>query len=90
MAEKIPTVVRSFTVNRFEQFRSSIHFNSQIDFAKTMEESAMKIKPLINLINERFALLTISGQVCIDKIMIQSKSKFGPRIYQKGKPHQWG
>ena len=23
-------------------------------------------------------------------MMIQSKSKFGPRIYQRGKPHPWG
>ena len=23
-------------------------------------------------------------------MMIQSKSKFGPRVYQKGKPHPWG
>ena len=88
--EKIPTVVRDFTANRFEQHRSSSHFSSQLDSAKTMEDLAKKIKPLIELINERLALLTISDQVCIDEMMIQSKSKFGPRIYQKGKPHQWG
>ena len=41
------------------------------------------------MIIERLALLKISHQVCIDE-MIQSKSKFGPRIYQKGKPHPWG
>ena len=35
-------------------------------------------------------MLRISKQVCIDEMMIQSKSKFGPRIYQKGKPHPWG
>ena len=23
-------------------------------------------------------------------MMIQSKSKLGPRLYQKGKPHPWG
>ena len=49
-----------------------------------------KINPIIDLINERLAIFRISKQVCIDEMMIQSKSKFGPRIYQKGKPHPWG
>ena len=84
--EKTP-LVNNFTVNRFEQLRSSIHFNLEIDSANSMEESGLKVKPLINLINNRLALLKISPQVCIDEMMIQSKSKFGPRIYQKGKPH---
>ena len=78
------------TINRFEQLRSSIHFNSEIGSAKTSEESGLKVKPLIDFINERLKLLEISKQVCIDEMMINSKSKFGPRIYQKGKPHPWG
>ena len=57
-------VVNSFSVNRFEKHISSIHFNSEIGSANSMEELAMKIKPLINLINDRLALLTISDQVC--------------------------
>ena len=88
--EKIPQVVNNFAVKRFEQLKSSIHFNSEIGSANSMEESGLKVKPLINLINNRLALLKISPQVCIDEMMIQSKSKFGPRIYQKGKPHPWG
>ena len=55
-----------------------------------MEESGKKVKPLIELINVRLNLLTISKEVCIDEMMIQSKSRFGPRIYQKGKPNPWG
>ena len=88
--EKVPLVVNHFTVKRFEELRSSIHFNSEIGSANSMEESGKKVKPLIDRINDRLHLLTISKQVCIDKMMIQSKSRFGPRIYQKGKPNPWG
>merc|ERR1711888_66593 len=28
--------------------------------------------------------------LCIDEMMVPNKSKYGPRIYQKGKPHPWG
>ena len=55
-----------------------------------MEESGKKVQPLIDKLNDRLKLLTISKEVCIDEMMIQSKSKFGPRIYQKGKPNPWG
>ena len=78
--ERIPEAVNHFTVKRFEQLRSSIHFNSEIGSANTMEESGKKVKPLIELINVRLNLLTISKEVCIDEMMIQSKSRFGPRI----------
>ena len=88
--EKHAAVTKHFTVNRFEQLRSSIHFNSEIGSANSSEESGLKVKPLIDFINERLKLLKISKEVCIDEMMIQSKSKFGPRLYQKGKPNPWG
>ena len=84
--ERIDYILFSY---KSSDLRSSIHFNSEIGSANSMEESGLKVKPLINLINNRLALLKISSQVCIDEMMIQSKSKFGPRIYQKGKPHPW-
>ena len=76
--EKHKAVTKHFTCNRFEQLRSSIHFNSQIRSARSSEESGLKVKPLIDFINERLKLLKISKEVCIDDMMIQSKSKFGP------------
>ena len=36
--EKHVAVTKHFTVNRFEQLRSSIHFNSEIGFANSSEE----------------------------------------------------
>ena len=53
--ERIPQVVNNFSVKRFEQLRSSIHFASEIGSANSMEESRLKVKPLINLINDRLA-----------------------------------
>ena len=44
--------VNAVIINRFEQLKSSIPFNSHIDSASNMEESANKIKPIIDLINE--------------------------------------
>ena len=55
--EKIPLVVENFTVNRFEELRSSIHFNSAIGSATSTEESGKKVQPLIDRINARFHLL---------------------------------
>ena len=88
--ERHEAVTRHFTINRFEQLRSSIHFNSEIGSAKTTEKSGEKVKPLIDFINARLTLLKVSKELCIDEMMISSKSKFGPRIYQRGKPHPWG
>ena len=50
--EKIPMVVNAFTCIRFELLNASIHFNSHIDSARNMEESAKKIKPIIDLLDE--------------------------------------
>ena len=55
-----------------------------------MEESGKNVKPLMDRINPRLHLLAVSKQVCIDEMMIQSKSGSGPRNYQKGKPHPRG
>ena len=88
--EKHKPVTQHFTINRFEQLRSSIHFNSEVGSAESSEESGKKVKPLIDMINDRLELLEVSKELCIDEMMIQSISKFGPRIYQRGKPHPWG
>ena len=43
------------------------------------------------MINARLSLLRMTNKhLCIDEMMVSSKSKFGPRVYQKGKPHPWG
>ena len=80
--KKHKPVTQDFTINRFEQLRSSIHFNSEVGSAESSEESGKKVKPLIDMINDRLELLKVSKELCIDEMMIQSKSKFGPRIYQ--------
>ena len=76
-------VTKHFTVNRFEQLHSSIHVNC----TKSTEKSGEKVKPLIDFINARLSLLKVSKEFCIDEMIISSKSKFGPRAYQRGKPH---
>ena len=88
--ERHEPVTKHFTVNRFEQLRSSIHFNSEVGSAGSTEKSGEKVKPLIDFINARLSLLKVSKELCIDEMMISSKSKFGPRVYQRGKPHPWG
>ena len=88
--EKIPIVVENFTVARFEELRSSIHFNSAIGSATTPEESGNKVQPLLDRINARLNSLIPNTQLCIDEMMVNSKSRFGPRLYQQGKPHPWG
>ena len=85
--EGIENITKHFTVNRFEQLRSSIHFNSEVGSTGSLEKSGEKVKPLIDFINARVSLLKMSKELCIDEMMVSIKSKFGPRVYQKGKPH---
>ena len=63
-------VTKHFTVNRFEQLRSSIHFNSEVGSTKSTEKSGEKVKPLIDFINARLSLLKVSKELCIDEMMI--------------------
>ena len=88
--EQHETVTQHFTIQRFEQLRSSIHFNCTNSTGKSREKSGEKVQPLIDFLNDRLSTLKVSKQLCIDEMMISSKSKFGPRVYQKGKPHPWG
>ena len=88
--ERLETITKHFTVNRFEQLLSSIHFNSEASSKGSLEKSGEKVQPLIEFINARLSLLTMSKELCIDEMMVSSKSKYGPRVYQKGKPHPWG
>ena len=85
--ERLETITKHFTVNRFEQLRSSIHFNSEVGSTGSLEKSGEKVKPLIEFINARLSLLKMSKELCIDEMMISNKSKFGPRVYQNDKPH---
>ena len=84
------TVTQQFTIERFEQLCSSIHANCTNSTDKSRESSGEKVQPLIDFLNDRLSTLEVSKQLCIDEMMISSKSKFGPRVYQKGKPHPWG
>lgn len=50
-----------------------------------------KAQPLIDMLNARLSLLSMPNKhMCINEMMIPSKSKYGPRVYQIGKPHPWG
>ena len=90
-SECIEKITKHFTINRFEQLRACIHFNSEAGSEGSLEKSGEKVKPLIDMINARLSLLRMTNKhLCIDEMMVSSKSKFGPRVYQKGKPHPWG
>ena len=71
--EKHEAVTKHFTINRFEQLRSSIHFNSEIGRAESSEQSGLKVKPLIDFINEGLKVLKVSKELCIDEMMIHRK-----------------
>ena len=88
--EKIRIITDHFTVGRFEELRSSIHFNSDIGLATNKEESGQKVQPLIDRVNARLHKLKPSTVLCIDEMMVNSKSRFGPKLYHQGKPHPWG
>ena len=84
-------ITKHFTINRFEQLRACIHFNSEAGSEGSLEKSGEKVKPLIDMINARLSLLRMTNKhLCIDEMMISSKSKYGPRVYQKVNPIQEG
>ena len=89
--ECVDKITNYFTANRFEELRANLHFNGDALDEKYTEKSGKKAQPLIDMINARIALLEMPDKhLCIDEMMVPTKSKFGPRIYQKGKPHPWG
>ena len=89
--EGIEKITQHFTINRFEELRANIHFNSDAFSEDYTEKSGEKAQPLIDMINARLSLLQMPNKhLCIDEMMVPSKSKYGPRVYQKGKPHPWG
>ena len=79
--EQHETVTQHFTIHRFEQLCSSIHFNCTNSTGKSHDKSGEKVQPLIDFLNDRLSTLQVSKQLCIDEMMISSKSKFGPRVY---------
>merc|ERR1712215_163050 len=84
-------ITDNFTLNRFEELRANLHFNGDdLDETYTVKSGKKALK-LIDMINARLSLLEMPDEnLCVDEMMVPSKSKFGPRVYQKGKPHPWG
>ena len=68
--EKVRMITDHFTVNRFEELRSSIHFNTDVGLASSREESAQKVQPLIDNVNERLHTLKPSKVLCVDEMMV--------------------
>ena len=81
--EKIRMITDHFTVGRFEELRSSIHFNSDIGSATNKTESGQKVQPLIDRVNARLHKLKPSTELCIDEMMVNSKSKIRSKSLSK-------
>merc|ERR1712121_554393 len=70
---------------------ANLHFCGDDEDEEYTEKSGKKTVPLIDMINARLALLEMPDKhLCIDEMMVPTRSKFGPRVFQKGKPHPWG
>lgn len=91
----IDAVRNTMPCTQFETLRQNLYFN---DNAQIIEDKInrnydllFKVRPLINIFNERFGSVTMPQRLCVDEQMCATKMKKNPvRQYMSAKPHKWG
>ena len=91
----IDAVRNTMPCTQFETLRQNLHFNdnAQIIEDKTNRnyDPLFKVRPLINIFNERFGSVPMPQRLCVDEQMCSTQMKKNPvRQYMPAKPHKWG
>lgn len=81
------------TLNRFEKLKSLLHFNNNDSLLPSdhpRHDKLHKIRPVIDHLNNRFALFPIEQRLSIDEQMCATKISHYLKQYLPNKPHKWG
>ncbi|CAL4160674.1 unnamed protein product [Meganyctiphanes norvegica] len=80
-------------VRRWEQIKHYIHFSDDKEAVAKGQpgyDPISKIRPLIDLLNNKFNAITMTENVSIAEQMIPYYGTKGPRTYVKGNQNPWG
>ena len=80
-------VAEVMTLNRFEEIKRFIHFN---DNSNKSDDRLQKIKPLIEMLRERFNSIPKREHLSIDEQIVPFKGRSSLKQYNPQKPHKWG
>ena len=89
----IKDVSEYMTMRRWETIKSYIHFSNNDEEPEKGDpnyDRIYKVRPFVELINERFMNIPFTEHLCIDEQMVPYSGTRGPRYYVKGKPNPWG
>lgn len=86
-------IYNCMTLNRFEKLKSLLHFNNNDSLLPSdhpRHDKLHKIRPVIDYLNNRFALFPIEQRLSIDEQMCATKISHYLKQYLPNKPHKWG
>ena len=83
-------VAEVMTVNRFEKIKRSIHCNDNLKRTEGCTDKLYKVRPIIDMLKQLFALLKHEEMLCIDEQVVPFKGKSSLKQYNPQKPKKWG
>lgn len=81
------------SLNRFEKIRQFLHFNDNATLLpkdNPSHDRLHKIRPIINKLLERFALVPLESRLSVDEQICATKARHYLKQYLPLKPHKWG
>ncbi|XP_065668111.1 piggyBac transposable element-derived protein 3-like [Hydra vulgaris] len=84
----IAHVTNIMPVNRFGKLQSIVHFADNNSADK--DDKLLKIRPLINKINEQLNSIPFEEKFAVDEQIILFKGRHLIKPYSPEKPHKWG
>ena len=87
------TIIETMPVNQFESIKKYLHFNDNdtaVSFNDFRHDRLHKLRPFLDSINERFALVPLEESLVIDEQMCATKASHFLKQFMPAKPHRWG
>jgi len=75
------------TLNRYEDLKRFLHF---ADMSETGDDRITKIRPLVEILHERYKKVPMEEHVSVDDQIVPFKGRSCLRQYNLKKPHKWG
>lgn len=88
-----PQIKNVMSQKLFEKIKSAIHFNNNgtmIPRGEPNHDRLHKIRPIVDLLNERFQTVPLQECLSVDEQMCATKARNYLKQYLPAKPHKWG
>ncbi|KAJ8933283.1 hypothetical protein NQ314_014111 [Rhamnusium bicolor] len=91
---RIPQVAISMSRKRWEQIKKNLHFNNNENLPKDRNDinrdKLFKLRPLLDILQQKFASQVIPQTLCVDEQIVPYKGKSLLKQYNPKKPNKWG